>query len=126
MSKLSDLLESLQSTPKILGQIAENFSKEKARRRGKNGGFSLVENVWHMADLEREGYGVRIQRITSSILRSRTSRETAWRRRGSTRIEVWPREWRCSIGPARTIWELCGRSLKRSGREVGRRQTWGR
>lgn len=63
MSKLRELLESLESTPKILGRIAENLSKEEARRRGKSGGFSLVENVWHMADLEREGYGVRIQRI---------------------------------------------------------------
>jgi hypothetical protein len=27
------------------------------------GGFSLVEHVWHLADLEREGYGVRIARL---------------------------------------------------------------
>ena len=63
MSKLSVLLESLESTPKVLGRIARNLSKEEACRRGKGGGFSFVENVWHMADLEREGYAVRIQRI---------------------------------------------------------------
>ena len=27
------------------------------------GGFSLVEQAWHLADLEREGYGERIRRL---------------------------------------------------------------
>ena len=31
--------------------------------RPAGGGFSFVENVWHLADLEREGYGTRIRRI---------------------------------------------------------------
>jgi len=63
MSKLSVLLESLESAPKILGRIARDLSKEEACRRGKSGGSSFVENIWHMADLEREGYGERIQRL---------------------------------------------------------------
>jgi hypothetical protein len=28
-----------------------------------DGGFSLVEQAWHLADLEREGYGERIRRL---------------------------------------------------------------
>jgi DinB superfamily len=30
---------------------------------GPGGGFSFVEHVWHLADLEREGFAVRIARI---------------------------------------------------------------
>ena len=32
-------------------------------RRPAAGGFALVEHAWHLADLEREGYGARISRL---------------------------------------------------------------
>ncbi len=32
-------------------------------RRPAAGGFAFVEHAWHLADLEREGYGVRIHRL---------------------------------------------------------------
>jgi hypothetical protein len=35
------------------------------RRRSSSGFFSLVENAWHLADLESEGYGPRIDRLMS-------------------------------------------------------------
>ncbi len=35
------------------------------RRRAASGFFSLVEHAWHLADLECEGYGPRIERLLS-------------------------------------------------------------
>lgn len=57
------LLVTLESTAALLSRAAAALSPAEARRRPAAGGFSLVENVWHLADLEREGYGVRIHRI---------------------------------------------------------------
>ena len=60
---LETLLVTLESTPALLQRAAEAFSARQARVRPCRGGFSFVENVWHLADLEREGYGARIARI---------------------------------------------------------------
>jgi DinB superfamily len=57
------LLVTLESTAALLSRAAASLSAAEARRRPAAGGFSLVENVWHLADLEREGYAVRIRRI---------------------------------------------------------------
>ncbi|HEY3203359.1 MAG TPA: DinB family protein [Thermoanaerobaculia bacterium] len=57
------LLLTLESTPAILARAAAVLSPDQARVRPAAGGFSFVENVWHLADLEREGYGVRIRRL---------------------------------------------------------------
>jgi hypothetical protein len=57
------LLVTLESTSALLARAAERLSPAEARRRPAAGGFSFVENVWHLADLEREGYAERIRRI---------------------------------------------------------------
>ena len=57
------LLLTLESTPALLSRAAALLSPGQARRRPAAGGFSFVENVWHLADLERDGFGVRIRRI---------------------------------------------------------------
>ena len=57
------LLLTLESTPALLSRAAALLSPGHARRRPAAGGFSFVENVWHLADLERDGFGVRIRRI---------------------------------------------------------------
>ncbi len=61
--KLETLLLTLESTPALLARAAREFSPREATRRTTADGFSLVENVWHLADLEREAYGVRIRRL---------------------------------------------------------------
>ena len=62
---LETLLLTLESTPALLARAAASFAKGQVRIRPCQGGFSFVENVWHLADLEREGYGRRIARILS-------------------------------------------------------------
>jgi DinB superfamily len=59
------ILLTLESTPALLAQAAKALSPCEARRRPDESSFSFVENVWHLADLEREGFGLRIRRILS-------------------------------------------------------------
>ncbi|MCA1612335.1 MAG: DinB family protein [Acidobacteria bacterium] len=61
--ELETLLLTLESTPPLMARAARGLPASDARRRPAAGGFSLTENVWHLADLEREGFGVRIRRI---------------------------------------------------------------
>jgi hypothetical protein len=57
------LLLTLESTPALVARAVAAATPAQARLQPAQGGFSLVENVWHLADLEREGYGARIRRI---------------------------------------------------------------
>jgi hypothetical protein len=38
-------------------------ARDRFRERPRDGGFSILEHVWHLADLEVEGYGERIGRL---------------------------------------------------------------
>jgi DinB family protein len=64
-SKLETLLLTLESTPSLMAQAAAELSDEQARWKADENTFSLIENVWHLADLEREAYAVRIRRVLS-------------------------------------------------------------
>jgi len=63
--ELESLLLTLESTPVLITRAAEEIGASLVRRQPSGGGFSLVEHVWHLADLEREAYGVRMRRILS-------------------------------------------------------------
>jgi hypothetical protein len=58
-----ELLASLNSMPEYLREIFAGLTSEQARTAGPDGAFSPVEQAWHLADLECEGFGVRIQRL---------------------------------------------------------------
>jgi DinB family protein len=60
-----ELMRSLGTMHAFLRDTFATLSADEARRPGPNGGFSPVEQVWHLADLEREGFGLRIQRLLS-------------------------------------------------------------
>jgi hypothetical protein len=50
--------------PGELGAAADRLGGGgRALETPKEGGFSLVEQAWHLADLEREGFGARIERL---------------------------------------------------------------
>ena len=60
--------ESLELLTAMSGYLRTAFfglSPEQLRARGRDGGFSPVEQVWHLADLEREGFAERIRRLRS-------------------------------------------------------------
>jgi hypothetical protein len=60
---LADTLAALAEMPRFLEHMAARFAGAAARQPGPAGAFSFVQNVWHLADLEREGYGERIARL---------------------------------------------------------------
>ncbi len=55
------VLAELQAMPDFLTGSFGDLSAEEARRGGPKGTFSPVEQCWHLADLESEGFGVRIR-----------------------------------------------------------------
>ncbi len=60
-----DLLARLSALPRLLERIAAALTPESTRVAGPRGGYSFTEHVWHLADLEREGYGTRMTRLLS-------------------------------------------------------------
>jgi hypothetical protein len=60
-----DLLARLEEMPWFLEAALGTLSSTEAVVRGPNGTFSPVEQCWHLADLEREGYEARIGRLLS-------------------------------------------------------------
>jgi len=59
------LLRSLASMGDYLTSAFAGLTDEQARTPGPDGAFAPVEQVWHLADLEREGFGLRIRRLQS-------------------------------------------------------------
>ena len=57
------LLADLASMPDFLASSFDGLSPEEAATPGANEMFSPVEHCWHLADLEVEGYAVRIRRL---------------------------------------------------------------
>jgi hypothetical protein len=60
------LLEQLSAMPSFLDAAFVGVSAADARAEGADG-FSPVEQCWHLADLEREGYAVRIRRLLTEV-----------------------------------------------------------
>jgi len=57
------LWEKLEAMPGFLAERLGGLSRDDAALPGPDGTFSPVEQCWHLADLEREGYGLRIRRL---------------------------------------------------------------
>lgn len=57
------LMDQLADMPDYLARAFEGLSTGEAAEAGPEGGFGPVEQCWHLADLEREGFGVRIRRL---------------------------------------------------------------
>jgi DinB family protein len=122
--ELETLLLTLESTPALLARAAAWLSPDESRRRPDRGGFSFVENVWHLADLEREGYGVRILRILAeenpALLNfdgDRMARERMYQERDVERgIAAFTRAREQNLEALR---RLSGSDWKRSGAQEG-------
>jgi hypothetical protein len=57
------LLGVLEAMPADLQAAAGTMGEAAARTPPDGGGFCLLEQAWHLADLEREGFGPRIRRL---------------------------------------------------------------
>lgn len=56
-------MDSLRTFPATLRELIASASSASLRTRAADGTFALVEQVWHLADLEVEGYGARLARM---------------------------------------------------------------
>ncbi len=57
------LLNRIGEMPGFVGQIFAGLSRAAAATPGPEHLFSPAEQCWHLADLEREGFGARIRRL---------------------------------------------------------------
>jgi hypothetical protein len=60
---LPRLLAELEGMPEFVAGRLGSLGADEGALPGPDGAFSPVEHCWHLADLEREGYGVRIERL---------------------------------------------------------------
>lgn len=61
----AELWSTLEGMPEFLAERFGTLPAEQATVPGPDGTFSPVEHCWHLADLEREGFAVRIRRLRS-------------------------------------------------------------
>jgi DinB family protein len=57
------LMAGLEAMPAFLAKRFASLSADDAAAPGPGDAFSPVEQCWHLADLEREGFGARIRRL---------------------------------------------------------------
>jgi hypothetical protein len=57
------LLDLLTTFPERVSAFVAAFPPQHRQTRAAGGGFSLVEHLCHLRDLEREGYALRVRRI---------------------------------------------------------------
>jgi DinB family protein len=57
------LMAGLEAMPDFLAKRFASLSADQAALPGPGDAFSPVEQCWHLADLEREGFGARIRRL---------------------------------------------------------------
>jgi hypothetical protein len=63
----AELLASLAGMSEYLRTTFATLTSEEAHTAGADGAFSPVEQVWHLADLERDGFGERIRRLSTEL-----------------------------------------------------------
>src|SRR5919198_3580649 len=66
--ELADMIAFLAETPEAVRRLREGLEGGELRARADDGSFSFVEHVCHLRDIEREGYGSRIEKIFSEEL----------------------------------------------------------
>ena len=88
MTDQDTLLAELEAMPDYLATAFAALSPDEAAAPGPDGALAPVEQCWHLADLEREGYGRRIERLLGESAPfladfdgARIARERAYRSR---------------------------------------------
>jgi len=63
MDRWEDRLVRLAGMPSHVESLRSRFPEDLARTRPGPDAFSYIEHVWHLADLEGEGFAERIRRL---------------------------------------------------------------
>jgi len=118
------LLAELDAMPDYLATAFAALSPDEAAATGPDGTFAPVEQCWHLADLEREGYGLRIARllrerapVLADFDGDRIARERAYRSRSLGEGLAALRQARCeNLARLRT---LSAQQWRRDGSQEG-------
>lgn len=62
-----DLFEKLADMPAFLETTFASLAPDETTLPGPNGAFSPVEHCWHLADLERDGFSVRLKKLRDEV-----------------------------------------------------------
>ena len=62
-SDRKELLSELEGMPQYLADNFTILSDDETRKRSSDDSFSPIEHVWHLADLEQEGFAFRLQQL---------------------------------------------------------------
>jgi hypothetical protein len=62
-----DFLTELASMPDYLELAFADLTAHQRTQNGVDGRFSPIEHIWHLADLEQQGFAARIQRLKTEI-----------------------------------------------------------
>lgn len=57
------MIDKLRAFPAELRALLATAPHPRLRQRAADGTFALIEQAWHLADLEAEGYGARIAKL---------------------------------------------------------------
>lgn len=61
--ELQSLVAFLEATPEFIRRVTEGLSPAELKRKPSEREFSVLEHVWHLRDIETEGYCVRINKL---------------------------------------------------------------
>jgi hypothetical protein len=65
LESILDAIAELAKSPEAVREAFAGIGAKKLRRKPNSNLFSPLEDLWHLRDIEREGYFVRIARILS-------------------------------------------------------------
>ncbi|HUQ33823.1 MAG TPA: DinB family protein [Pyrinomonadaceae bacterium] len=66
-AEFQEIVTFLEETPESVRQLAAGLAGTELRWKPSDGEFSALEQVCHLRDLEREGYGVRIEKLLTEL-----------------------------------------------------------
>lgn len=63
LEEYQSLVETLEATPRIIQRLADDLAGGDAAWKPSEKVWSVLENVCHLRDIEREGYALRIDKL---------------------------------------------------------------
>lgn len=61
------VVKSLEKTPETIKQLVSGFPNWSLTLKPSSTGFSILEHICHLRDIEQEGYAVRIERLLTEV-----------------------------------------------------------